>query len=100
MKFFCVADKESGLGFRLAGIETMEVSTAREAEEALKVGTASEGVGIIVVTRKAADLVRPKIEGLLYTQELPLILEVPSLGDKSSGKAAGEFLKEAIGFNL
>jgi len=100
MRLFCVADSDSSLGFRLSGIETIEVRTEKEAAAALKVAFSAEGVGILVVTRKAADLIRGQISELIYTQELPLILEVPSLGDKSGGESADDLLKGAIGMSV
>ena len=55
MTFFCIADKDSSLGFKLAGIETIEVSTRADAAEALQVARADKNTGIILVTEKAAD---------------------------------------------
>ncbi len=100
MRLFCIADNDSALGFRLSGIETMEVRTARDAEAALKVAFSAEGVGILVITRKAADLVREKVNGMIYTQEVPLVLEVPSLGDKPGAESADDLLKGAIGMSV
>lgn len=100
MKLFCVADSDSALGFRLSGIETIEVRTVKDADAAIKVGLAAEGVGILVITRKAADLIREKINGMIYSQELPLVLEVPSLGDKAGAESADDILKGAIGMSV
>ncbi|MDP2922848.1 MAG: V-type ATP synthase subunit F [Candidatus Omnitrophota bacterium] len=100
MTFFCIADKDSSLGFKFSGIEVREASTKKEALEALRVGMAIENVGIIVVTEKVSSLIREEIDEILYRQELPLILEVPSRGQIKTRKSVGEFLKEMIGLSV
>ena len=52
MRFFCIADKDSSLGFRLAGVETREVTTKAEAVEAFQVALATDEIGILVITEK------------------------------------------------
>ena len=100
MNFFCIADSASSLGFKLAGVETREVSARSEALEALKVATAAENVGIILVTQKAASLIESELEELMYSKKLPLILEIPSRGEGRKRKSVGEVLKKAIGVSI
>jgi vacuolar-type H+-ATPase subunit F/Vma7 len=100
MTFFCIADKESSLGFRLAGIETREVATKPEAVEALRVARLTKDVGIILITEKAASFVREEIEERISKDPIPLVLEVPSRGEVSKRKSAGELLKELVGIGI
>jgi V/A-type H+-transporting ATPase subunit F len=100
MIFFCIADKDSSLGFRFSGIETREVSTRSESLEALRVALAMENLGVILITEKIADFIRAEIDKLIYQQSLPLILEIPSRGKVRSKKSVGEFLKQAIGVGV
>ncbi|MDP2929231.1 MAG: V-type ATP synthase subunit F [Candidatus Omnitrophota bacterium] len=100
MNFFCIADRASSLGFKLAGVETREVSARSEALEALKVATTAENVGIILVTRLAASLIEDELDKLMYSRKLPLILEIPSCGEERKRKSAGEVLKKAIGISI
>lgn len=100
MIFFCIADKESSLGFKFAGLQTREVTTRNEAMEALRVALAMENVGIIIITEKPAALVREEVDKLLYRQGLPLILEVPSRTGPGRRKSAGEYLKEMVGLSI
>jgi len=99
MNFFCIADKESSLGFKFSGIETREISTKAEALEAFSVALAVENVGIIIVTEKAASFMREKLNQFLYSEELPLIIEVPSRGPVKRRKSVSESLKEIIGIS-
>lgn len=100
MQFFCIADRESGLGFKLAGVQTQEVSSKNETLEAFKVALATENVGIIIITEKAAELARPEVDRYSHEISLPLILEIPSSGQKKERKSSGNILKESIGIKI
>ncbi len=100
MTFFCIADKESALGFRFAGIETRDVASRNEAREALSVATAVPDVGVILVTEKVSSLIREEVDALLYERELPLILEIPSRGEVRAKRSIAEFVKRAIGISI
>jgi vacuolar-type H+-ATPase subunit F/Vma7 len=100
MKFFCIADKESSPGFKLAGVETREVSSESEAEEALNAALETEKVGVIVITEKAASLIRERVDRFVYVRQFPLLLEIPSSGQAKSKKSIDEFVREAIGISI
>lgn len=99
MNFFCIADRESSLGFKFSGIETREISSKAEALEAFNVALAVESVGIIIITEKAASFIREKLNQFLYQEELPLIIEVPSRGPVRKRRSVSESLKEIIGIS-
>ena len=100
MTFFCIADKESSLGFKLAGVETREVATRPEAIEALRIARLTKGVGIILITEKAASFVRDEIQQHISQEPIPLVLEVPSRGAAGHGKSAAELLKQLAGIGM
>jgi V/A-type H+-transporting ATPase subunit F len=100
MIFFCIADYESSLGFKFAGIETKEVLSRTEALQALQAALARQDVGIIIITEKAASYIRQEIDEILYRQEPPLILEVPSRGEQTKKKSVSAFLKEIVGVSI
>lgn len=100
MNFFCIADPESSLGFRLAGVETREASTKTEAVEALQVARSIPDIGIILVTGKVAAFIEAEIEEHLYEGRLPLILEIPSKGMPFRRKTISEVLKKTIGISV
>ncbi|MDD5583602.1 MAG: V-type ATP synthase subunit F [Candidatus Omnitrophica bacterium] len=100
MTFFCIADKDSSVGFKLSGIETREVSTRSDALEALRVALATENIGVILITEKITTFINEEIEELTYQRQLPLILKIPSRGLASKSTGMGEFLKKAIGISV
>ena len=100
MEFFCIADKESSLGFRLAGLTTREVSSKEDADQALQEALAKKGLGIVLVTSQAAAFLRAEIDKLVYEREVPLILEIPSKGGRVGGGGVENFLKAALGISI
>ena len=100
MHFFCIADGPSSLGFKLAGVETREVSDRAGALEALKAAASSEGVGVILVTQKAASFMEKELDEMLYSKSLPLVLEIPSRNMESKTRSASEIMKKAIGISV
>lgn len=100
MTFFCITDKESGIGFRLAGVDTREVSSRSEALEALKVALATEEAGVILVTEKAASFLRQELDSLMYKNQRPLIIELPSRGGHAKSRSVGDYLKDIIGVSV
>lgn len=100
MKFFCIADKDSSLGFKFSGMETREVATKPQAHEALQVALSAEGIGIIVITEKAASLIREEVDEITFSQDLPLIIEIPSRGSTKTTKSVTDSLRHVIGVGI
>jgi len=100
VKFFCIADKESSLGFRLAGIETKEIVTKNDAAETLKKVSLNKEIGVILITEKISALIREEINLFLQGNQFPLILELPSRGEFKKRKNVNEFLKETMGMSV
>jgi vacuolar-type H+-ATPase subunit F/Vma7 len=100
MTFFCIADKESSLGFKLSGIDTREVTTRLEALEALRSARAAKDVGVILITDKAAAYIKDEIKAHINEKPIPLVLEVPSRGQTPKRRSAAELLKELAGIGV
>ncbi|MFA5271726.1 MAG: V-type ATP synthase subunit F [Candidatus Omnitrophota bacterium] len=100
MKFYCIADKDSSLGFKFSGMETREVETKLQAHEALRVALSAEGIGIIVITEKAASLIREEVDEITFSQDLPLIIEIPSRGSTKATKSVADSLRHVIGVGI
>lgn len=100
MTFFCIADKESSLGFRLTGVETREVSSRSGALEALKAALATEDAGVLLITGKAASFLRQELDSLMYKNQRPLIVELPSRGEAVKRRSVGDYLKDILGVSV
>lgn len=101
MKFFVIGDRDTILGFKLAGVEGRAVTGAFEAREALKVATSTEGVGIIIITERIADLIREEVDKYIYGTTVPLVIEIPDRqGSLEGKKSISELVKEAVGMKI
>ncbi len=101
MKFFCLGDEDTVLGFRLVGLEGRAVKSAAEAREAFAVATATQDVGIILMTERAARLIREEVEDYIYNSDFPLVLEIPdSRGPLPDRKSISDLIKEAVGISI
>ena len=84
----------------MAGVETLEAGSKNELLEAFKVALATESVGVIIITEKAAGLARAEVDKYIEEVDIPLILEIPSSGQVKVRKSAGNILKEAMGIKI
>ena len=101
MKFFIIGDRDTVLGFRLAGIRGTAVQTAGEAEEALDTAFSQEDLGIIIITEQAAALVRSRVRRYQYTTSFPLIIEIPDrTGPAEDRGSVHDIVRKAVGVSL
>jgi V/A-type H+-transporting ATPase subunit F len=77
MKFFLVGDKETVLGFSLAGVEAVAVESQAGVFESLRRASHRSDIKIILITEKCGQQVRPFLEAMLLRKGGPLILEIP-----------------------
>ena len=98
MKFRVIGDRQTVLGFRLVGVEGVEVEDRDEALAALKEAAAMEGIGIILITEKVAARIRDEVEARLYGMGFPLVLEIPdSQGPSAERPPIEDIVRKAIG---
>ena len=101
MKFHCIADEDTVRGFRLAGVSGVVATSAPEATAAVETATALPDCGIIVLTEKLADAIRPLVEQIRFERERPLILIIPGPeGAARERKSLRQFVQEAVGIRL
>ncbi|MCM8816446.1 MAG: V-type ATP synthase subunit F [Candidatus Omnitrophica bacterium] len=78
MKLYCISDSESSLVFRLANIQTFEVSEREKAVNIFNQITGFPDAGIILITDTVASLINNEIVAFVKKNTKPLILEIPS----------------------
>lgn len=101
MKFHCIADEDTVRGFRLAGVSGDIAGSPSEAAAAVAAAVARPECGIIVLTEKLADGIRPLVEQIRFERDQPLIVEVPGPEGVLSGrKSLRQLVQEAIGLRL
>ncbi len=101
MRYHIIGDEDAVLGFGMVGVPGRAVTTAEQADEALKAALADGDVGIIIITERIAELVRPTVDRYLFTGRFPLIVEIPDRGGPIEGKLGiREMVNAAIGVKL
>lgn len=103
-RMLVVTDAETAIGFRLAGVETLETdgdSVHRDLERAIL----SDDYGLVVVDEGlVADPVRA-MERVMRGRDLPVLLPMPGLAaafdhDADATRYMKELVRSAIGFDI
>lgn len=101
MKYYIIGDEDAVLGFGMVGVAGSPVDSPPEAEAAFKKALADKETGIIIITERIADLIRPLVDQYIFTHKFPLIVEIPDRKGKVAGKPGiREMVNEAIGIKL
>jgi V/A-type H+-transporting ATPase subunit F len=101
MRYFVVGDEDTVLGFGMAGVSGTAVGSARDAESALAEAIADRSIGIIIITERVADMVRPTVDKFIFTRQFPLIVEIPDRRGVVAGRpSVREMINAAIGIKL
>ena len=101
MRYFVIGDEDAVLGFGLVGVHGQSAATPQEAQRAFTLALEDKEVGIVIITERVAELIRPQVDRYLFTQSFPLIVEVPDRLGPVAGKAGvREMVNQAIGIKL
>jgi V/A-type H+-transporting ATPase subunit F len=100
-RIIVIADSETALAFRLAGVSETHALEGKEAERQLEKTLAAPDAGIVVITeRMLAEMdwrLKKRIDGIAK----PVVIAVP---DKTGASAEAESLrglvKKALGFDI
>ncbi|MBD3306121.1 V-type ATP synthase subunit F [candidate division KSB3 bacterium] len=103
-KVLVITDREIGAGFRLTGIDVLEVSTAAEAETLLKDCLAAEGYGMILINEDYVAQLELRTRRLVEESTIPLVIPIPVRMAWEFEGARSEYLddivKRTIGYQI
>ena len=101
MRFFVIADEDTVLGFRYAGVEGHAVRSAEEARKALQEASAQADVGIILLLDSIAQSVRQEVNRLRFEARRPVVVEIPGQEGPVKGRPTLKALiQEAVGIRV
>jgi V/A-type H+-transporting ATPase subunit F len=101
MRYFAIGDEDAVLGFGLVGVAGAVVQSANQAREAFSSAMEQSDIGIVIITERIADLIRPQVDQFIFTRNFPLIVEIPDRRGPLSGKPGiREMVNQAIGIKL
>lgn len=101
MKYFVIGDEDTVLGFGMVGVRGSVATMVAEAEAAFDAALADKDIGILVITERSAELIRPRVDRLLFSDDFPLIVEIPDRRGRMPGRQTiRETVNTAIGIKL
>ncbi len=102
-KVTVLADPDSADGFRLSGVEVIELKEGQEARETLAKLLDDDTVGIIAISDDFMPFIDERTKNKIEKIYRPIVVEVPSKKRIEVGER-GEFLRalirRAIGFEI
>ena len=101
MRYFIIGDEDAVLGFSMVGVEGRVAVNSQEAENAFRSALNDRNIGIIIITERTAELIRPLVDRYIFSSTFPLILEIPDGKGPLAGKLSlREMINQAIGMKL
>jgi len=100
VRLYVIGDEDTVVGFRMAGVDGVVVENAEEASRALQQAEREVEV-VVIVPEQVAAWVRPDIDRIRYSDDMPLVVEVPGPGGPT-GEAPSLYrlVREAVGIKL
>lgn len=102
MKMFLISDnRDTVLGMRLAGIGGVIIADRKEAEREFDKALQNKEVEILILTEKAANFIRPKVNYAKQKLVKPLIVEIPDRhGTTKAEDYITGYVRESIGIKI
>ena len=76
MKIAGLLDKDTAIGFRLAGIKELYISNGDSLKKWEEI-TKNNDIGIIFITEKIANDIKNKLKDFRIKNNIPIIVEIP-----------------------
>jgi V/A-type H+-transporting ATPase subunit F len=101
MKYAIIGDEDTVIGFGILGVPGKIATNADEAHHAFQAILDDKDTGIIIITERIADTIRPIVNRYLFTIGFPLVVEIPDRkGIKPDRPGIKEMVNAAIGIKL
>jgi V/A-type H+-transporting ATPase subunit F len=101
MKYYVIGDEDTALGFGLVGVHGRAVESRDEAQSAFDTALSDTDVGVILITERVAELIRPSVDRYIFTRDFPLIVEITDRRGPLAGKPGlREMVNHVIGIKL
>jgi len=101
MKYSIIGDEDTVLGFGVVGVSGKVADDPDQAQRAFKAILQEKDTGIIIITERVADMIRPIVDKFLFTSSFPLVVEIPDRnGSKPDKPGIREMVNTAIGIKL
>ena len=101
MSFYVIADEDTVLGFRYAGVPGEAVETPVAAREAFDRVCRSHSYDIVILTEGVADGIRDVVNRVRFEVQEPVVVEVPGpQGPSPARQDLMKLIQEAVGLRV
>ena len=101
MKYAIIGDEDTIIGFGILGVPGKIATNAEQANRAFQAVLEDKDTGIIIITERVADMIRPIVNRYLFTIGFPLVVEIPDRSGVEPGRPGiKEMVNAAIGIKL
>ncbi len=100
MHAFVIGDNYMNTGFRLVGVEGVEVTSVDEAKVALNKALEIIDIAVIIIDEEFSSKMREEIANIRSTRTNPLIVEIPGpLGSKGEIRLS-DLVSKTVGVKI
>jgi V/A-type H+-transporting ATPase subunit F len=101
MEYCVIADEDTVLGFRYAGVEGRVVNTPEEARAALRELESSSDTGVVIITDQIAEAVSDEVNRLRFRSGTPILVQIPGPDGPAPGRPdLTALIREAMGVKI
>jgi len=100
MHGFVIGDRDMITGFRLVGVDGVEVTTVDEARLALSKALANVDLALILISEKFSTKMRDEIDKLRLSRVAPLIVEIPGEEGPSGETRMSDLMTKTLGIKI
>jgi V/A-type H+-transporting ATPase subunit F len=101
MKYSIIGDEDAVLGFGIVGVSGKVATDPEQAQRAFQSMLEDRQTGIIIITERVADMIRPLVDRYTLKETFPLVVEIPDKdGSKPDRPGIKELVNTAIGVKL
>ena len=101
MNIFVIGDRDTVLGFRLAGVRGSVVDGCDDASLALEHALRDASNGLVLISESIADLIRERVDTHRFGAGIPLVLEIPGAAGPSADRVPiSDVVRKAVGVSV
>jgi vacuolar-type H+-ATPase subunit F/Vma7 len=97
---FVIGDNKMVTGFRLVGVEGVEVTTIDEAREALSNTLSRSNIALIMLSQQFSTQLQIEIARIRTSRVTPLIVELPGAVGPRSEMKLSELISKTLGIKI
>lgn len=101
MTYFAIGDEDTVLGFSLVGVRGQVATNEQDAHDLFARVITDGETAVVIITERVADMIRSLVDQYVFTEEFPLILEIPDREGPIQGRPSlREIANSAIGIRV